>query len=310
MDVDLSGLLVFRHLAQTGSFTETGRRWKISQPAVSLMIGRLESAVGLILFERSSSGTRLTAAGIEFLARANEVCEAYLGFIDAMRHIGRSMDRKVMVGIDRSWFGSALKENLQEFGHTETVSTEHCDISEKWCDALESTQYDVVLACRFLRGGLSPGIQEAVIRRERGITVSWNPDFYPFNPANFNFPEILRTSVLIPDAGVVAGFSASLDLWCEHAYGMHPANSISFASELDAARAASAGLGVLLAPGHATPRIAEAGDGLVHVRTFEFLLPEAFTFGIYCRSDESSKEILSVAAMLGKVCNKLFPPVL
>ncbi len=74
MDIDLSSLLVFRHLAQTGSFTETGKHWKISQPAVSLMIGRLESAVGLILLERSSSGTRLTTAGIQFLERANEVC--------------------------------------------------------------------------------------------------------------------------------------------------------------------------------------------------------------------------------------------
>ena len=73
MDIDLNGLLVFRHLAQSGSFTETGRRWKISQPAVSLIIGRLESVAGLVLLERSNSGTRLTADGVLFLERANEV---------------------------------------------------------------------------------------------------------------------------------------------------------------------------------------------------------------------------------------------
>lgn len=36
-------------------------------------------------------------------------------------------------------------------------------------------------------------------------------------------------------------------------------------------------------------------DGLVHVRTFEFLLPQAFTVAVYCRSDEDSKEVLAMA---------------
>lgn len=306
MDIDLSGLLVFRHLALTGSFTETGKRWNISQPAVSLMIGRLETAVGLTLLERSSSGTRLTTAGTQFLERANEVCDAYLAFIDGMRGIGRRMDREVMVAIDRSWFGSIFKQELLRVPPPAGITPVVCEISENWADALETSQYDVVIAGRFLGAGLSAGIQEAVIRKERGITLAWNPDFYPFDPINFSFPEILRTSVLIPDAGVVTGFASYLKQWCEYAYGMQPANSVSFASEADAATAASAGLGVLLAPGDAMPRVNHAGEGLIHVRTFEFLLPEAFTFGVYCRSDESSKEVMTVAALIGKLGNKLF----
>ncbi|MES2661036.1 MAG: LysR family transcriptional regulator [Verrucomicrobiota bacterium] len=308
MDIDLSGLLVFRHLALTGSFTETGKRWKISQPAVSLMIGRLESAVGLILLERSSAGTRLTPAGTQFLERANEVCDSYLTFIDGMRNIGRRMDREVLVGIDRSWFGSTLGAELAHAVYPAGVTPVVCEIVENWGEALESTQYDVVVAGRFLRAGLSAGIQEAAIRKERGITVAWNPDFYPFDPVNFSFPEILRTSVLMPDSGVVTGFASTLALWCEHAYGLQPPNSVSFTSEEDAARAASAGLGVLLAPGDAMSRLGDAGAGLIHVRTFEFLLPEAFTFGVYCRSDENSKEVLSVASVIGKLSRKLFSP--
>ena len=306
MEIDLSALLVFRHLALTGSFTETGKRWKISQPAVSLMIGRLESAIGLILLERSSSGTRLTTAGTQFLERATEVCEAYLAFTDGMRSIGRRMDHEVMVGIDRSWFGRIIKDELLQATYPAGVTPVFCEVSDNWGEALEATQFDVVIAGRFLRAGLSAGIQEAVIRKERGITVAWNPDFYPFDPVNFSFPEILRTSVLIPDAGVVTGFASYLKLWCEYAYGMQPANSVSFASEAEAATAASAGLGVLLAPGDAMPRVNHAGEGLTHVRTFEFLLPEAFTFGVYCRSDENSKQVMSVAAWIGKLGNKLF----
>lgn len=306
MDIDLSSLLVFRHLAQTHSFTETGKRWKISQPAVSLMIGRLESSVGLILLERSSAGARLTPAGTQFLERANEVCDAYLAFIDGMRNIGRRMDREVMVGIDRSWFGGILHQELLRAEHLAGVTPVVCGIIENWSEALEATQYDVVIAGRFLRAGLSAGIQEAAIRKERGITVAWNPDFYPFDTRNFSFPEILRTSVLIPDTGVVTGFASYLKLWCDYAYGMQPANSVSFASEADAGAAASAGLGVLLAPGDAMPRLGDIGAGLTHVRTFEFLLPDAFTFGVYCRNDESSKEVMSVAAMIGKLGKRMF----
>ena len=307
MDIDLSGLLVFRHLAQTGSFTETGRHWQISQPAVSLMIGRLESSAGLILLERSSGGTRLTPAGIQFLERANEVCDAYLAFIDGMRSIARRMDRQVLVGIDRSWFGSIFKGKFAAATPPEGVTPVFCEISENWTEALEATQYDVVVAGRFLRAGLSPGVQEAIVRTERGITVAWNPAFYPFDPVNFSFPEILRTSVLIPDCGVVTGFASSLRLWCVHAYGMPPANTVRFPSEADAARAAAAGLGVLLGPGDSMSRLDGDGEGLTHVRTFEFLLPEAFTFGIYCRCDETSKAVLSVAAQACKLGRKLFP---
>ena len=307
MDIDLSGLLVFRHLAHSGSFTETGRRWKISQPAVSLIIGRLESVAGLVLLERSSSGTRLTADGALFLEHANEVCDAYLSFIDGMRTIGRRMDRQVLVGIDRSWFGSILKRETPFLTYPPEVTTVIRETHGNWGLLLETTQFDVVLASRFLRSGLSAGVQEAVIRRERGITVAWNPDFHSFDEVNFSFPEILRASVLMPDPGVVTNFASSLKLWCEHAYGTQPANTVEFGSEEDAAAAASAGLGVLLAPGDAMPRLGRAGEGLSHVRTFEFLLPESFTFGVYCRSDETSREVLTVAALIGKLGRKLFP---
>ena len=67
------------------------------------------------------------------------------------------------------------------------------------------------------------------------------------------------------------------------------------------------GLGVMLAPGNAMPRLGDGADGLIHVRTFEFLLPQAFTVSVYCRSDEESKEVLGVAAAVAKLGRKFFP---
>lgn len=307
MDVDLTSLLVFRHVAETGSFTEAGKYWKISQPSVSLMVSRLESAVGLILLERSATGTRLTPAGTHFLVWVNDVCDAYLSFIDGMRTVARRMDRQVSVGIDQSWFGGKVRETLEQRGGISGLTTSLCEIGETWWDGLESSQYDVVVAGRFLKTGLSAAIQEGVIRRERGITVAWNPDFYPFDPVAFSFPEAMRTTVLIPDGGVVTGFASFLVLWCEAAYGIQPANVLKFSSENDAAEAAAAGLGVFLGPGDANRRFGPLAAGLSHVRTFEFLLPEAFTLGVFCRSGEDSKEVLSAAAAIAKLAAGLFP---
>jgi DNA-binding transcriptional LysR family regulator len=306
MDVDLISLLVFRHIAGSGSFTETGKHWKISQPSVSLIVSRLESAVGLILLERSATGTRLTPAGTQFLLLANDVCDAYLSFIDGLRTVGRRMDRQVSVGIDRSWFGIKVRDVLEERREIGGLSVSLCEIGEAWWEGLETSRYDVVVAGRFLQAGHSASVQEGVIRRERGITVAWNPTFHPVDPEHFNFPDALRTTVLIPDGGVVTGFSEFLMLWCQVAYGTQPANVLKFSSESEAADAAAAGLGVFLGPGDAHKRFGPAATGLAHARTFEFLLPEAFTFGVFCRSGEDSKEVLGAAASIGKMAAGLF----
>lgn len=309
MDIDLNSLLVFRHLAETGSFTETGKRWGMSQPAVSLMISKLESAVGLVLLERSPTGAKLTPAGVAFLGYGSEVSSAYLEFIDGMRLLDRRMDRQVLVALDASYFGRNLRGELSKAGAPgpEGAAIRCVDAGENWREALEARRCDVVVAGRFLRSGLSSGIQEAVIRQERGITVAWNPAFYPFDAANFSFPEVLRTSVLVPNRQVVIGFSSFLLRWCDEAYGMQPANSIGFASEEEAAAACRAGLGVMVAPGDAMARLGAEAEDLVHVRTFEFLLPQAFTVAVYCRSDEESKEVLGMAAAVAKLGKKLFP---
>lgn len=309
MDIDLNSLLLFRHLAETGSFTETGKRWGMSQPSVSLMISKLESSVGLVLFERSPTGAKLTPAGVAFLGYGNEVSTAYLEFIDGMRRLDRRMEREVLVALDASYFGRRLQEAIcKEEGFTPMPGTRLrcCEADKNWRESLEAARCDVVVAGRFLRAGLSPGVQEAVIRRERGITIAWNPDFYPFDPDNFSFPEVLRTTVLVPDRHVVTGFGSFLQRWCDEAYGILPANSIYFSSEDEAATACRAGLGVLLAPGNAMPRLGDGAAGLVHVRTFEFLLPEAFTVAAYCRSEEESKEVLAATAAIAKLAARLF----
>ncbi len=271
------------------------------------MVSRLECAVGLVLLERSPTGARLTPAGADFAERVSEVCEAYLAFIDGMRTLARRMDHETLVGVDRSWFGEAVRQALAAVvGSPAIPSAMICEAGDAWWEELESSRCDVVVAGRFLRGGLTPGIQEVPVRKERGLTVAWNPSYYPFDPANFSFPAILATTILVPDSQVVVGFESFLRGWFEDAYGMQPVSAMRFPSEAEAAAAAAAGLGILLSPGDAGPRLGRAGDNLTCVRTFELLLPEAYTFSVFCRSGEESNEVLSKAAAIVKLGRKLF----
>ena len=306
MDIDLTSLVVFCHLAECGNFSETGRRMKMSQPAVSVTISQLEGTVGLVLLERTSSGAKLTPAGVEFLARAEEVCEAYASFKDSLRSKARRMDREVWVGMDNSLFAKKLSEQISHDIFGEGVKCRCGPVGEDWSKDLEAGRVDVVIASRFLQADSNSGMQEAVIRQERGMTVAWHPSFHPFDSESFDFPEILRTTILVPDGKSAKGFGEFLEHWFEFAYGGQAANRVEFSSELEAARAADAGLGVFLGPGDAMERLEGLEHELSFVKTFEFLLPKACRFGVYCRGNERAKEVLHVAATICKHGRKVF----
>ena len=62
-DIDLRYLRTFLALAQVGSFSETGRRIGLSQPAVSRHVRAVEDALGLQLVDRRGRRAVLTPAG-------------------------------------------------------------------------------------------------------------------------------------------------------------------------------------------------------------------------------------------------------
>jgi len=305
MEFELRSLLVFRHLAGCGSFSETAKHWGISQPAVSLTISKLESAVGLVLFERSPTGAKLTTDGHAFMPRAEEVCQCYAGLIDGLRTWNRRETKEVLLACDGTSIGRTLIADIAA-GKVPNLSTKvvTCDLQERWGAALETNRFDLALSGRFLRAGLDSNIQEAVLLRERGITVAWNPMFHSFETQQFNFPEILKSTVLLPSVKVVAGFYEFFLRWCHEAYGTQPAHTIAFDTEEAAASACKAGLGVMLAPGDLIPRLGDEAKYYESVRTFEFLLPQAFTYGIYCRAEEASKDVLATAAAISNHLSK------
>jgi len=107
--MELRHLRYFVAIAEEGSFTGAAERLWVAQPGLSTQIRRLESELGVQLFERHTRGVDLTAAGELFLERARTVLAA----AEAARSTGRDIEEglvgSVRVGIATGvgWPGTA-----------------------------------------------------------------------------------------------------------------------------------------------------------------------------------------------------------
>ena len=75
MSVDVRSLRAFLVVAQELHFGRAAERLNTAQPALSRTIARLESALEVRLFDRSSRAVRLTAAGKSLMEEAREIVE-------------------------------------------------------------------------------------------------------------------------------------------------------------------------------------------------------------------------------------------
>src|SRR4030095_8469221 len=74
--MELRHLRYFVAIAEERSFTRAAERLWVAQPGLSTQIRRLESELGVQLFERHTRGVDLTAAGELFLERARTALAA------------------------------------------------------------------------------------------------------------------------------------------------------------------------------------------------------------------------------------------
>jgi DNA-binding transcriptional LysR family regulator len=93
--MELRHLQYFVTIAEERSFTRASERLWVAQPGLSTQIRRLESELGIRLFERHSRGVDLTDAGQLFLERARTTLAA----ADAARATGHDLEEGLVGNI-------------------------------------------------------------------------------------------------------------------------------------------------------------------------------------------------------------------
>lgn len=117
MNIDLLRECV--HLASSLSFTETAKRFYITQPVLSKHIASVEKELGLDLFIRSKNGVHLTKVGRAFIQDASHLLDGYDGMLERARHIASGKDAIINIGYLHGASSRLLPQALKRFkkGH-------------------------------------------------------------------------------------------------------------------------------------------------------------------------------------------------
>ncbi|WP_447949607.1 LysR family transcriptional regulator [Microbacterium aurum] len=94
MNTSIDQLGVVTAVAEASSFSGAARRLHMTQPAVSRTVHLVETAVGALLFSRTTRTVELTADGIEFVAVASSIIsefDAGLGRFEALQRTSRGV---------------------------------------------------------------------------------------------------------------------------------------------------------------------------------------------------------------------------
>ncbi len=96
--MDFNLIRSFVTLAREGNLTRSAQRLHLSQPALSLQLKKLHEQLGLVLFERTPRGMRLTRAGEQLLPAAQRALEASSELVSLAAGISGQIGGRLRIG--------------------------------------------------------------------------------------------------------------------------------------------------------------------------------------------------------------------
>jgi DNA-binding transcriptional LysR family regulator len=118
MAMELSEIEAFITISRTGGFTRASELLHLSQPAVSRRIELLERELGVPLFERLSTGIRLTEAGQAFLPYAQQILAAISDGRAAVHALEEEEQGTITLALVGTLASTRLTPQLQAFHAT------------------------------------------------------------------------------------------------------------------------------------------------------------------------------------------------
>lgn len=132
--IDTFDLEVVLAVAEAGSFRQAAERLHLGQSAVSRRVQKLENLLGVSLFERRSTGARLTYSGSEFVACSSAIFENLKAALIRAQSAGVADVGKLRIGSMASFSSGPQRKLIQIFAaqHPDVdlhfVETERCQM--------------------------------------------------------------------------------------------------------------------------------------------------------------------------------------
>ncbi|MBA1221985.1 LysR family transcriptional regulator [Pseudomonas fulva] len=159
-------------VAETGSFTRAAERCHVVQSALSHQVARLESQLGVSLFERTSRRVWLTPAGEAFVLSARPAVEAARRIADDVAAACGQVRGRLTIGEISSLTALDLVDLLAEF------HVHYPDVDVRWLTAKSERLVADVLERRLDVGFIGlwegegvQGVQHRLLAREALVAV-------------------------------------------------------------------------------------------------------------------------------------------
>jgi DNA-binding transcriptional LysR family regulator len=138
----LDGLIAFRAVAQTRSFTAAAAQLQVSPQAISQGVKALETRLSVRLFNRTTRSVALTEAGERLWARLGPALEDVREATESVRELAEKPTGLLRINLPRLAFGGLLQPQLARFHEKYPgIALEFCfddgfvDIVEQGLDA-------------------------------------------------------------------------------------------------------------------------------------------------------------------------------
>src|SRR2546422_2442453 len=113
--MELPQLRYFVSVAEEQSVTKAAESLRVSQPAVTRQIHKLEGEVGMRLFNRSKSGMELTEEGKCFLIDARRILALEAESVQNLQHLKRQKTDELEVAYSANFTFDLLPKIVETF---------------------------------------------------------------------------------------------------------------------------------------------------------------------------------------------------
>ncbi len=115
--MEIKDMQAFYAIVEEGNISHAAQRLDVAQPALSRQMKRLETALGVQLFERGSRRIRLTEAGRVLYSRVEHILGMVDGTVREITEIGSGVAGAIRLGTITTSGAMLLPELIAEFHH-------------------------------------------------------------------------------------------------------------------------------------------------------------------------------------------------